>query len=112
MAKNMLARLMRENKGLKEEIAHLKAIAADRILFAAQQAKDVSMLSLGRAFGFGEERQKKFGDTYDATFQEYCADVTKDAKDDADVWYTKDSIDRELKRYCGKYFQPWEERYG
>lgn len=112
MAKNMLAQIMRENQELKAEIAHQKVIAADRILFAAQQAEDCAVLALGRTFGFGEERQKRFGEAYVKAFHEYCDNVLRDAKDDEELWYAKERIDRELKRYCGKYFQPWNERYG
>ena len=35
-----------------------------------------------------------------------------DQKDDEKFAYTRGVVDRRLKKICGEYFVPWEERYG
>ena len=49
---------------------------------------------------------------YDATFMQYAEMVLSDAAEDKQIWYSKGKVDHELRRVCGKYFVPWEERYG
>jgi hypothetical protein len=34
-----------------------------------------------------------------------------DAEGDPDIWYTKETLDREIKRYVGKLYVPYDERY-
>lgn len=80
--------------------------------FTIQQCKDVMLLAAHDAFGFGEERLKRLSDAYDDTFVQYAEMVLSDAEEDREIWYSKGKVDRELEKVCGKYFVPWEERYG
>ena len=43
---------------------------------------------------------------------QYAEMVLSDAAEDNQIWYSKGKVDQELRRVCGKYFVPWEERYG
>ena len=79
--------------------------------FAVQQSKDIMLIAAHRAFGFGPDRAKILGDTFDRVFEEYATMTVEDAKNDKEIWYTKDKIDRALKEICGEHFEPWEERY-
>lgn len=59
----------------------------------------------------GEERLKKLSDCYDQTFMTYAEMCLADAKTDKQIWFTQGKVDERLKKACGKYFVPWDERY-
>jgi len=44
-------------------------------------------------------------------YKEYCTDIINDSKDDKEIWYTKDTMDREIKSYVGSLYVPYDERY-
>ena len=48
-------------------------------------------------------------------FREIYADfaviLTEDGKDDEEMWYTKEKMDRELRDILGDNFIPWDRRY-
>lgn len=71
---------------------------------------DMVTIALGR-MGWRESRFKQFDKLLDEVCQEYAEDVLKEVKDDKDLWYFKDSMDRELKSYVGSLFAPYDERY-
>jgi hypothetical protein len=71
---------------------------------------DMVTIALGR-MGWRESRFKQFDKLLDEVSQEYAEDVLKEVKDDKDLWYFKDSMDRELKQYVGSLFSPYDERY-
>ena len=33
------------------------------------------------------------------------------ARSDKQIWFTQGKVDERLKKACGKYFVPWDERY-
>lgn len=45
------------------------------------------------------------------TFRSFAQLCVEDADGDQEIAYTKESIDRELRRIMGEGFRPWEERY-
>lgn len=71
---------------------------------------DMVTIALGR-MGWRESRFKQFDKLLDEVCQEYAEDVLKEVKDDKDLWYFKDSMDRELKQYVGSLFAPYDDRY-
>lgn len=71
---------------------------------------DMVTLALGR-MGWRESRFKKLDEILTEVCDEYGRLVIDDAKDDKDIWYSKDKMDDELKRYVGSLFVPFEERY-
>ena len=93
-------------QGIRRELARQSDIA-----FAIQQAKDMMLIAVGDAFGFGPDRAKRLSDAFDKAFTDYATLTLDDAKADKDIWYTKAKIDERLKEICGEHFVPWEERY-
>ena len=93
-------------QGIRRELARQSDIA-----FAIQQAKDMMLIAVGDAFGFGPDRAKRLSDSFDKAFTDYATLTLDDAKADKDIWYTKAKIDERLKEICGEHFVPWEERY-
>lgn len=79
--------------------------------FTLQQCKDMMLITMHEDFGWGEERLKKLSDCYDQTFMTYAEMCLADAKTDKQIWFTQGKVDECLKKACGKYFVPWDERY-
>lgn len=79
--------------------------------FTLQQCKDMMLITMHEDFGWGEERLKKLSDCYDQTFMSYAEMCLADAKTDKQIWFTQGKVDERLKKACGKYFVPWDERY-
>jgi hypothetical protein len=46
-----------------------------------------------------------------AVCEDYGKLILDDSKDDADIWYSKDKLDEEIRRYVGSLFVPYDERY-
>lgn len=80
-------------------------------IFTIQQSLDMALLALGREFGFGPSRCKRFIDRFNQIFGDYIDDALTEAKSDDSIIYIRACIDRELKQYCGEHFHPWDERY-
>jgi hypothetical protein len=113
---------MNKHKGIKKgsaqavnyaaQLAYSAEISAMRQReFARQFEADLWTLTLGR-LGWREKRFSNLVKHLDAVHSEYCKGVLLDAEDDPDIWYTKETLDREIKRYVGKHFVPYDERYG
>ena len=84
-------------------------IAVNRRL-ARTYMLDMVTIALGR-MGFREARFKKVDETLTAVCEDYGKLILVDSKDDVDIWYSKDKLDEELKRYVGSLFVPYDERY-
>lgn len=92
------------------EARHQAELRASRI-FCVQQSKDIMLIAANRVFGFGPDRAKKLADAFDEVYREYATLCVTDAKDDKEIWYTKEKMDRALQEICGEHFEPWDERY-
>lgn len=71
---------------------------------------DMVTLALGR-MGFREAKFKEFDKVLAEVVNEYGRDILEDSKEDAELWYSKDVMDREIKQYVGSLFVPYDERY-
>lgn len=71
---------------------------------------DMVTIALGR-MGFREKKFRELDEVLAQVSEEYCTEILDDAKGDKDIWYSKDLLDRELKRYVGSLFVPYDERY-
>ena len=98
--------------------AYAKKVAADTQeavrrarWFTMQQCLDMVIIALADELGFGEERIRRFVERDHSVWTEYAMMVMTDSKDDDMIEYTRAKIDGKLKQVCGKYFQPWDERY-
>lgn len=75
-----------------------------------QQMLDFVTIALGR-MGYGEKRLKDFEQTLSVVYMEFAKAFSDDLKDDKECVYTKECLDRELQRYCGNSFAPYDKRY-
>lgn len=96
---------------LARQAARQRALTDEVRRYTIQQCGDFMLLAAAEAFGFGEDRLKRLSDAWATKFDEYADLLIDDLKGDKDFEYTKAIIDRQLQQACGKYFQPWEERY-
>ena len=71
---------------------------------------DMVTVALGR-MGFREKRFEELDRVLTEVAKEYSEEFLTDAKQDKDLWYSKDTLDRELRQYVGSRFVPYEERY-
>ena len=101
MPKNSYAKRLEEARAVRE-------YAIRR--YTRQQMLDFVTIALGR-MGYGEKRLKDFEQTLSAVYMEFAEAFSDDLKDDKECVYTKKCLDRELQRYCGSSFEPYEKRY-
>lgn len=98
--------------GYLQKLAAQQAVRDEKTRrFTLQQCKDMMLITMHEDFGWGEERPKKLSDCYDQTFMTYAEMCLADAKTDKQIWFTQGKVDERLKKACGKYFVPWDERY-
>lgn len=95
--------LEKENRELRAWNYQLKG-------FTLQQALDMAIITLNRSFGFGPERNRKFGNDFMETFKEYARACVADGQDDEEIVYTKSLVDRALIAALGE-IKPFDERY-
>lgn len=103
--------MSRKQSGLA---TRLQATQAARDALVRRHARlfqlDMVTLALGR-MGWRETKFREFDRVLAEVADEYCKDILQDSKDDADMWYSKETIDRELRQYVGSLFVPYDERY-
>ena len=103
---------MAKQSGYLQKLAAQQAVRDEKTRrFTLQQCKDMMLITMHEDFGWGEERLKKLSDCYDQTFMTYAEMCLADAKTDKQIWFTQGKVDERLKKACGKYFVPWDERY-
>ena len=107
MAKNsgLLMRMNQQKEREKEEVRQITS------LVTMQQAADAAIIALNECFHFGPERSQRFFDEFQRIFREIGSLCLEDAKSDAEIAYTKETVDRRLREVLGENFVPWEERY-
>ena len=103
--------MAKQSEFLRRLDAKYKARESRQLMFAMQYAEDAAMMAAADVFGMGEERARRFGQAYCKYVNEISKLIHTDSKDDRDCEYSRAKIDQRLKEICGKYFQPWEERY-
>lgn len=101
-----------KNAFLARQEARTRALCDEQRLFTIQQCCDVLLIAANRAFGFGPVRLHRLLVAYQNVFVEYATMALDDGADDPDIIYTRAKVDEALRRICGEWFRPWEERYG
>ena len=99
-----LLNAQKEIRQLKIDIEFMKG-------FTLQQSLDIALLTLHNDFGFGPDRNAKFEEAFRKTFVEFAQMCVDDVRDDADIVYTKEKMDRMLRTACGDDILPFDERY-
>ena len=77
-----------------------------------QQTLDAMTLAIAEEFNTTPETFARLRNAFERKWAEIVALAKADVKDDKELWYTKNTIDRALREAVGEeYFCPWEERY-
>ena len=71
---------------------------------------DMVTVALGR-LGWGEKRLREFDAMMTQVSKDYAELIIADSQDDREMVYAKSVLDRELQRYTGSMFIPYDERY-
>lgn len=107
MAKNaMLAKMEAKYEAKYAALFHRRM---DTLL---QMCQDAACIAAHNALGMGPGRAENFCAEYRLTINRMSEMALEDAKDDEDIWYTKEKLDEELRAIVGPdKFAPFEERY-
>ena len=89
---------------LRADIEHMKG-------FTLQQSLDMALITLNQHFGFGPDRCAKFEAAFRETFLDYAQMCVDDSKDDEQIVYTQEKVDRALRAACGVDILSFQERY-
>lgn len=100
----LLKQAEQQNQLLRQEVERMKG-------FTLQQSLDMALITLNTEFGFGPERCALFETAFRKTFLEYAEMCVKDGADDDQIWFTKEKVDRALRRACGENILSFDERY-
>lgn len=79
--------------------------------FTMQQCLDIAQIALHQEFGFGPVYQERFEKKFKNLFVDSAELCKADGKDDQEIVYTKEVMDRELRAACGDDIKPFDERY-
>lgn len=71
---------------------------------------DIAVIALGR-LGWGEKRLTEFEAAFSAAYEEYDDLREEDGSADREQAYYKACLDREIRRYVGTKFVPFNERH-
>lgn len=92
--------------------AHYDALYRSKLGMTLQIAQDAAMIAANEVLQMGPKRAPDFAAVMRDTVNEIADVMLKDQKDDEKFVYTREVVDRKLKKICGENFQPWEVRYG
>lgn len=106
MAKNNMLKMLEQKYELKYKLLFDRQI--NQLL---QMCQDAAMISANEVLGMGEDKSKKYADSFRTNVNEIADLMFSDMQDDAEFVYSREKIDRRLKEFCGEYFVEWEERY-
>lgn len=98
-----LLNAQKEIRQLKRDIEIMKG-------FTLQQAQDMAEISLNLEFNFGPVYNERFEKRFKQVFLDYAAMCVSDGKDDEEIVYTKEKVDRALRIARGDIL-PFDERY-
>lgn len=105
---------MAKNKGIYRIFrtkAEMSAHDEETRHFARTFMLDQVTVALGR-MGFRESKFRELDKVLTEVAEEYMRLFAEDIKDDKEMVYSRELLDRELKQYVGKLYAPIEQRYG
>lgn len=103
----------KQNNMLASYEARLEARYQKKLDIAMQMGMDAGMIAANEVLSLGPSRAVAFHSAYIKAINEISRLLTKDGKDDPDLVYSTDVVDRRLKKIVGtENFTPWDERYG
>ena len=102
---------MAKKSGFMRQIQQAAAVREAAVRKHSQRyTLDMVTLALGR-MGFGPKRLAEFDAKLTEASKDFAELILSDVKDDPTIEYTKAVLDRELQRYVGDGFVPYDERY-
>jgi hypothetical protein len=79
---------------------------------ALQMGMDAAMMAANKVLKLGKGRADEFKNEYIAAVNEISGFIFRDSKDDPDVVYAREQIDRRLRVIVGEEnFEPYDVRY-
>lgn len=97
-------------KNAQMEIARLRRDMEILKGFTLQQAQDMAEIALNLEFQFGPKYNERFEKRFKEVFLDYARMCVTDGKDDPELDYTKEKVDRALRVARGDIL-PFDERY-
>ena len=94
----------------KNELKY-RAVFLTKMDTLQQMCIDAAFMAAADVFQMGPGRCEAFGTSMKDYLNEMASLMADDAKGDPDIAYTKETVDRRLKKICGEKFDPWEVRY-
>lgn len=82
-----------------------------KLFTGVQMVTDAAVIAAAQVFGMGPARCERFVGAMTECLNEISALINDDGLSDWDIVYTKEKIDRRMRRICGEKFEPWEVRY-
>ena len=78
-----------------------------------QQSSDAALMAADDVFDVNAYSAEKFHKAHIFYVDKIAHMAVVEDKDDPDMWWTKDTVDRRLRQIVGDdNFQNWDERYG
>lgn len=83
-----------------------------KLRMGMQQSSDGAVMAAEDVFGCTEEQAVEFIAAHMENVNKMSHMAVVEDKDDPDMWWTKDTIDRRIRKIVGENnFQPWDQRY-
>lgn len=85
-----------------------------RLREALRIGEDANLISADEVFGdITEEQAELLHQTYKDTVKKICKLLLDDSKDDPDLEWSTDNVDKRIRKIVGeKNFRPWNKRHG
>ena len=107
------AKLMVAKAEFEEKLLEAHADFRRMLKMGLQQGNDAAIMAIDDVFDVNEYSAKQFHDRHIYYVNKMAHMAVVEDKDDPDMEWTKDTIDRRLLQIVGKdNFVPWEERMG
>lgn len=109
----MLAQIEARYAAIYEaKLAIAKANYLKQLDMALQQSADAALMAADDTFDVNEYSAEKFYTAHVNYVNEISRMIVEDAEDDAEIVWSKSSVDRRLLQIVGKKnFAPWDVRY-
>lgn len=92
--------------------AKLEARYRRKLEVSTQLGLDAAIIAANEVLGLGAGRAAKFRSVYIKTMNEMATMLAEDGKDDPELDWSIETIDKRLRSIMGDSFKPWDERYG
>ena len=109
----MLAKIEEKyRREYEEKLALAKAGFLIQLDMALQQSSDAALMAVADVFDVTEETAEAFQVAHIEYVNKISHMAVVEDKDDPDMWWTKDTVDKRLLQIVGeKRFVPWDGRY-